>query len=326
MDLASLLPDAWPEDVAATLGEVGVRATYEEGDALIRHGSEDASLHLIVEGLVVVRDDTGRELAQLGPGSWVGELRWLDGGSARADVVAATGVVVATFPVEAREQVGELDDVCAYLRRLAAKRRATNRVVELDPVAFIDGEGASLCLRPMWPDDWRLLQDNDGRVSAESLRRRFFTQPSFSEDRLRGLADVDFRTQFVWVVLDGQGALQAVGRYGRPVESPQRVEMALLVADAWQGRGLGRLLMSALAIAAAAQGAEEFEALALADNRPVQRLLEDFGAEWHRGGEATQVEAVWSVADAVAAIPGWVPTAEIRDLVTAVVTPTDTVA
>lgn len=317
MELSRVLPEAWSDDVVAVLREVLVERSLPEGAAVIRRGTEDAGLHLVVHGMVAVHDDDGRELAVLGPGSWVGELGWLDGAPAGADVVAVGDVVVASATDDAKRRLGDFTEVCEHLRQLAAKRRATNRVVDLDPVAFTDAGGAALALRPMWPDDWRLLRDNDGRVSAESLRRRFFTQPSFSEDRLRGLADVDFRSQFAWVVIDADGLLQAVGRYGRPVESPERAEIALLVADAWQGRGLGRLLMSALAIAAEAQGVEKFEALALADNRPIRGLLEDFGAAWQRAGEATQVEALWPARDAGAAIPEWVPSEKIRAVVQA---------
>jgi RimJ/RimL family protein N-acetyltransferase len=56
--------------------------------------------------------------------------------------------------------------------------------------------------------------------------------------------------------------------------------VAFAVVDDLQGRGIGTLLLGALATAAAAARIERFRAEVLADNRPMRAVLEKAGAEW----------------------------------------------
>jgi RimJ/RimL family protein N-acetyltransferase len=56
-----------------------------------------------------------------------------------------------------------------------------------------------------------------------------------------------------------------------PGEAPGTTEIAIVVEDGWQGRGLGALLLDALL--AEARGLRRFTADVLADNRPMQGVL-----------------------------------------------------
>jgi acetyltransferase len=66
---------------------------------------------------------------------------------------------------------------------------------------------------------------------------------------------------------------------GRLTKSPDgaSAEIALLVSDAFQGRGLGANLMKRLIGLARDEGLKELEALTLLDNDPMCKLLEKFG-------------------------------------------------
>lgn len=58
---------------------------------------------------------------------------------------------------------------------------------------------------------------------------------------------------------------------------PERAEFACVVADAWQGQGLGSALLLTLALLAREQGVEEWVAEVLSENRPMLTLLRGLG-------------------------------------------------
>ena len=74
-------------------------------------------------------------------------------------------------------------------------------------------------------------------------------------------------------MLPGGPGCIAVGRYVRLAEDPETAEVAITVADDWQGRGIGRLMGSLLAGAAAENGIRRFQATMLSDNEASHRLF-----------------------------------------------------
>jgi GNAT superfamily N-acetyltransferase len=66
--------------------------------------------------------------------------------------------------------------------------------------------------------------------------------------------------------------LIGVGRY-EPSEEPDAAEVALVVEDGWQGRGLGAILLETVLAAAEARGIRRFRAYVLAENHRMLRLL-----------------------------------------------------
>jgi RimJ/RimL family protein N-acetyltransferase len=137
-------------------------------------------------------------------------------------------------------------------------------------------DGAVLHLRAIRPDDEPRLVELFHRLSPRTVYQRFFrAYDDLPRHWYRALANVDYRTRLALVAEDresGRPLLRAVARY-EPGESPGTAEIAVVVEDAWQQRGLGRLLLDALLIAAEARGLRRFTADVLADNRPMLRLL-----------------------------------------------------
>lgn len=275
------------------------------GDHLTTSGTPADGLFLLTAGQVSVllHDDEGtHEVAVLGPGSHFGEMSLLHDGPASATVVAVTDVGGFLLPSRRRD-ILEATSLVERLRDTSRRRSASNRVLDLTPV-IVPGHDLDIALRPLWPDDWRLMQDSLTRTSQDSLRRRFFSVPNLTEHTLRRLALVDWIDHFAWAVLEdgGAGPLVAVGRYGRHFEERDSAELALIVTDDLQGHGLGKVLVSALAVAADQHGIKDFTATALADNTAVQGLLTRFGAVFGPGDRGQEVEARWPVADALAQV------------------------
>jgi protein lysine acetyltransferase len=137
-------------------------------------------------------------------------------------------------------------------------------------------DGRRTRIRPIAPDDKALLQEGLQRLSPESVRRRFLgPKPRLSAAELRYLTEVDGRDHIALVAVDDEEPERLVGvaRCVRSKEDAATAEMAIVVDDAWQGYGVGRILAEALARAAAAVGVRRFSAVILADNPGAERLL-----------------------------------------------------
>ena len=135
--------------------------------------------------------------------------------------------------------------------------------------------GERVRLRPIRPDDEPRLSELYDRSSHATRYQRFFTvMRRLPSDWARLLANVDYDRRFALVVEDLSApatSLIGVARY-EPVEEGL-AEVAFVVEDRWQGKGLGTLLMAELFRAAADNGITRFRAYVLADNR---RMLELF--------------------------------------------------
>jgi len=66
----------------------------------------------------------------------------------------------------------------------------------------------------------------------------------------------------------------------RDQDDPGSAEVALTLADAYQGRGIGTLLLGALAVAARVDGIEHFHARVLSDNPAARALGDKVNARW----------------------------------------------
>ncbi len=138
-------------------------------------------------------------------------------------------------------------------------------------------DGAPVLIRPIRADDKRMLTDGLRRLSDESVQRRFLTpKRTFSRAELRYLTEVDGRDHVALVAEHPSGPVRrliAVARFVRLAEDPRAAEVAITVADDWQGQGLGSLLSEQLAAEARRLGIRRFTATMAADNVPAHRLM-----------------------------------------------------
>lgn len=138
-------------------------------------------------------------------------------------------------------------------------------------------DGTEVLVRPVLPEDKAGLADGFARLSPESRYGRFFAPiAELGEDQLRFLTEVDYVDHFAWVaVLAGRPDVGVgVARYVRIPGEPRAAEAAVTVVDEYQGRGLGTILMQALAAAAVENGIRTFRGHVLRTNEPMLELLE----------------------------------------------------
>jgi RimJ/RimL family protein N-acetyltransferase len=140
-------------------------------------------------------------------------------------------------------------------------------------------DGARLVVRPMRRSDGGALAAAVESLSAETRRRRFLTpKPGLSRREVAALTDLDGHARVALVALDPDTlAWVAVARYAAFPADPRTADVALTVADAWQGRGVGTALFGMLVERARHEGMGRLVATTLAGNRPALRLLQRHG-------------------------------------------------
>ena len=84
----------------------------------------------------------------------------------------------------------------------------------------------------------------------------------------RYLTEVDYVDHFAWVVLGSADVWAGGATYVRSASDRALADISFLITDEFQGRGLGTLLMGAVAIAARRNGISRFSADVLAENAP----------------------------------------------------------
>ncbi|MBI3649874.1 MAG: GNAT family N-acetyltransferase [Acidobacteria bacterium] len=131
-------------------------------------------------------------------------------------------------------------------------------------------DGTLLRLRALRPSDRDGLKALFHRCSPESIRYRFLsTIKSLPVELLDRLVKVDGATQLALVVVpleEPENRIIAVGRYHVIADRPQVAEVAFLVEDDFQKRGIGTQLLDALAEIARAHDITHFSADVLVDN------------------------------------------------------------
>jgi GNAT superfamily N-acetyltransferase len=138
---------------------------------------------------------------------------------------------------------------------------------------------SEVTFRPIGADDADALRALFSRLSPETVYRRFFRpvrEPSAA--MLRYLVDVDHDRREA-LVAEAGGRVIGVARYDRSPSRPDEAEIAVVVEDAWQHRGVGQRLMRRLAALAAERGIDAFTAEMLGGNREALHLVRALSPE-----------------------------------------------
>ncbi|MBN1885871.1 MAG: GNAT family N-acetyltransferase [Candidatus Krumholzibacteriota bacterium] len=138
--------------------------------------------------------------------------------------------------------------------------------------------------RPVKPTDEALEREFFYSLSDESIYYRFFNiVKALPHERIQPMVNIDYREEMAIVGLLGEPGdeeIVAIGRF-RNDPSDNRAEVAFLVRDDWQNRGIGTHLMSRLIDIAQEMGIEGFKAEVLAANKKMMHVFHKCGYPIH---------------------------------------------
>ncbi|SOC50181.1 Acyl-CoA synthetase (NDP forming) [Blastococcus aggregatus] len=149
---------------------------------------------------------------------------------------------------------------------------------------IVAADGGTVHLRPIRPEDADALTGLMDRSSDQTRYYRFFgPMKRLSAKELHRFTHVDHDSRVAFVVLLGDQII-GVGRYDR-YPGTDDAEVAFLIEDAHQRRGLGSVLLEHLAAAARERGIKRFVAEVLAQNSTMVRVFQDAGYKSQRSYE-----------------------------------------
>jgi len=267
------------------------------GDTLMTQGDAADFFLIIHTGRVeVMHDSDGTSfVTDVGPGRIVGEIALLRHSPRTATVTAIEELDGWIGGDEAFDELIELPGVLAMLIRTARQRLAAF----ITPIRMKLADGTRLLLRPVLPGDSERTTNGPVEFSSETLYRRFQSPRVPTEGLMRYLFEVDYVDHFVWVVTTESGDVVADARYVRDERDRSTAEIAFTVGDDYQGRGIGKYLMGALAIAARVAGVKTFSGRVLSNNMAMRSIFNKAGARW----ELEDLGIVTTVVDVPTALP-----------------------
>jgi GNAT superfamily N-acetyltransferase len=137
-------------------------------------------------------------------------------------------------------------------------------------------DGATVVVRMIRSVDDDALRAFHATLSPESIVLRFFgPHPRLSDGEVQRFTQVD-GVDRVALVAQGTSGIVAVARFDRSPGSDE-AEVAFVVGDAFQGHGLGSILLQRLADEARARGVRWFVADTLSENFRMLNVFRDAG-------------------------------------------------
>jgi acetyl coenzyme A synthetase (ADP forming)-like protein len=138
-------------------------------------------------------------------------------------------------------------------------------------------DGSTVRIRPARPDDLVRVQDYLLGLSPETRRLRFWTVAVNIGELAEKIVDVDYRDHLTLLVLRGgdEGTMIGGAQYSRM--DGGRAEIGMSVADEWQGKGIGSILLGQLAQAAGERGVTVLVAEVLPENHGMIGVFRESG-------------------------------------------------
>lgn len=151
-------------------------------------------------------------------------------------------------------------------------------------------DGSVLLARPIQQNDVERLRAFHQRLSRDAIIFRFFHYvPELSEGDARHFTHLDYENRMALVATEGSGPderIVGVVRYERV--GADTAEVAFVVEDRWQGRGISTALLHRLARYARRHGITQFVAITMGSNIAMLDVFRHAGYPWRlrfEGGE-----------------------------------------
>ena len=143
-------------------------------------------------------------------------------------------------------------------------------------------DGTCVLIRPIKPEDAAAHYEMVAGFSQQTRYFRFFSlREQISPEQMVRFTQIDYdRDVAIIAEIERDGKKMSIG-VNRLVYYPhsEEYEFAVVVTDAWQGSGAGRLLMEKLIYIARDRGIPEIFGLVLRDNVSMMRFIKNFGFE-----------------------------------------------
>lgn len=141
-------------------------------------------------------------------------------------------------------------------------------------------DGTRVVIRPIRPEDRQIEQEFVQNLSDEARYFRFLNAiRELSERMLTQFTRIDYFNEMALIAVIQEGGREIEIGVARYIVDPdgRSCEFAIVIADAWQGRGIGSRLMMHLMEAAQNRGLETMEGLVLASNHKMLSLMAALG-------------------------------------------------
>ena len=138
-------------------------------------------------------------------------------------------------------------------------------------------DGSTVHVRPVRATDAPAVRTFFERLSPESTGLRFFSGFPNLDSAVGWATEVDDQRRYSLVATSGDGRVLAHAGWEREPDRPERAEVALAIADALQGRGLGTILLGQLAEVANRAGIGVLGAEVLPHNHRMIKVFRDSG-------------------------------------------------
>ena len=142
------------------------------------------------------------------------------------------------------------------------------------------GDGSQLRLRPIRPEDAQLETAFIAALSERSMRLRFLSGArTLTPQMLARFTQIDYDREMAFIAVEGEPSREREVGVCRYIALPdgQTCEYAIVVADEWQARGLGRRMMARLMEVAAQRGLKTMVGYVAADNAGMLDLCAALG-------------------------------------------------
>lgn len=203
-------------------------------------------------------------------------------------------------PLIADESGAIAVDARAVLRPVAARRdRYGHMAIHPYPAHLVTAwqphEGPPVTLRPIRPEDAEMEQAFVKNLSAETRYFRFMdTLRELTPQMLVRFTQIDYDREMAFVAVVAEGGRETEVGVARYIANPdgESCEFALVIADGWQRKGLGRRMMEQLVDAARVRGLKSMVGHVLAENRGMLSLCRKLGFVVSDSGEGPMVKRV----------------------------------
>jgi RimJ/RimL family protein N-acetyltransferase len=141
-------------------------------------------------------------------------------------------------------------------------------------------DGTEIFFRPIKPTDEPALSEMLYSLSEQSVKTRYMTRTAaFPHRHIQQLTNVDYKKDFaiVGVVPSASGEeIVAIAQYFLDPKT-QAAEVAFVVQDEWQQKGMGTFLLDYITKIAKQRGVKRFYAKVLPSNKPMLAIFHNSG-------------------------------------------------